>query len=96
MDYDISIISVDRSADKQNFCYAFIIRTANNVEYQQHKRQASKQRKDDQASTELPALRKKLKVALRTTKTSASDIKKLREMIGKRERMVAQAEQSDE
>ena len=66
------------------------------VEYQQRKRRTSQQTRLDQARRELPALREKLKAALRTTKTPASDIKKLREMIASRERKITQADATDD
>ena len=66
------------------------------VEYQQRKRQASKQRKGDQARAELPALREKLKAAMRSTSATEGEIRKLRDMIASRERKVAQAEADDD
>lgn len=65
-------------------------------EYQQRKRRTSQQTKIDQARRELPALREKLKVALRTTKTPAHEITKLREMIASRARKIAQAEATED
>lgn len=66
------------------------------VEYQQRRRQASQQAKVERARHELPSLREKLRAAMHTTKTPAWEIKKLREMIAKRERIIAQAGQVDE